>query len=254
MKARKSLIAPVMMLVVAAFAAPAVMAQDQETLTAQGKEIKVPVPTEPGIFTIQGQFARIAYNNEGWVTLGYRTANDSQSQEWMLLEVGVTIRKPTKSQTLTRASFTITLPDESVVPIATMQEYQKAGSLRALNARGNTVRDSINYFPVAANQACAMLFFTDATRDVGAIASDQFELSWQRACLGRLFFKLPEGKTIEPGQYWLNVQFAGSIVQTPFRIMTKDEEKFLKKNWKDLKKEHEAFLKSEQEKAKQQQQ
>jgi len=252
MDARKSLFVVVMMLVVAVFAVPVVMAQDQQTLTADGKEVEVPVPTEPGIFTIQGQFTRIAYNNEGWVTLGYRTANDSQGQDWMLLEVGVTIRKPTKSQTLTRASFTITLPDESVVPIATMQEYQKAGSLRALNARGNTVRDSINYFPVAANQACAMLFFTDATRDVGAIAYDQFELSWQRACLGRLFFEMPEGKTIEPGQYWLNTQFAGSIVQTPFRIMTKDEEKFLKKNWKDLKKEHEAFLKGEQEKAKQQ--
>ena len=55
-----------------------------------------------------------------------------------------------------------------------------------------------------------------------------------------------------PGQYWLYVDFAGSQVQTPFRIMTKDEEKYLKKNWKDLKKEHEAFLKQESEKAKQQ--
>jgi hypothetical protein len=34
--------------------------------------------------------------------------------------------------------------------------------------------------------------------------------------------------------------------------MTKEEEKFLKKNWKDLKKEHEAWLKSEAEKARQQ--
>ena len=250
MTMRKSMFVAVTMLVVAGFAAPAVMAQ--EVLKAQGREIEAPVPTEPGLFTLQGQYARIAYNNEGWVTLGYRTANDSQGQEWMLLEVGVTIRKPTKNQTLTRKGFTITLPDESVVPLATMKEYRNAGSLRALNARGNTVRDSINYFPVAANQACAMLFFTDATRDVGAIAYDQFELSWQRACLGRLFFKMPEGKKIVPGQYWLNVQFADSIVQTPFRIMTKDEEKYLKKNWKDLKKEHEAFLKSEQEKAKQQ--
>jgi len=252
MKSQKNILIAVIMLVLAGSAAPAVMAQDQQTLTAGGKEVEVPVPTEPGIFTIQGQFARIAYNNEGWVTLGYRTANDSQGQEWMLIEVGVTIRKPTKNQTLKRENFAITLPDESILPMATMEEYRKAGSLRALNARGNTVRDSINYFPVAANQACAMLFFTDATRDVGAIAYDQFELSWQRACLGRLFFKMPEGKKIVTGQYWFNVQFAGSIVQTPFRIMTKDEEKYLKKNWKDLKKEHEAFLKSEQEKAKQQ--
>jgi hypothetical protein len=228
-------------LVVSGIAAPALMAQ---------VEIKKPVPTEPGIFTIQGQFARIAYNNEGWVTLGYRTANDSQGDEWMLLEVGVTLRKGTKAQTLTRESFTITLPDESTVPLATMKEYQEARSLRALNTRANVVRDSINYFPAGATGACAMLFFSDPTRKVGAIAFDQFELTWRRACLGRLFFKMPEGKKIVTGQYWINVQFADSIVQTPFRIMTKEEEKYLKKNWKNLKKEHEAFLKSEAEKAK----
>jgi hypothetical protein len=254
MNSRKGLFGVVVMLMVAFFVAPAVMAQNQETLTAQGQEVKVPVPTEPGIFTIKGQFARIAYNNEGWVTLGYRTANDSQGQEWMLLEVGVTVRKPTKNQQLTRGSFTVTLPDGSILPMATIEEYRKANSLRALNSRGNTVRDSINYFPAGANQACPMLFFTDPTGKITGLAFDQFEINWQRGCVGRLFFKMPEGKTIETGQYWLNVQFANSIVQTPFRIMTKEEQKFLKKNWKDLKKEHEAFLKSEAEKAKQQQQ
>ena len=63
--------------------------------------------------------------------------------------------------------------------------------------------------------------------------------------------KLPEGKKIVPGQYWLYTDFAGSQVQTPFRIMTKEEEKYLRKNWKDLKKQHEAFLKQEAAKAKQ---
>jgi len=237
----------------ALFLVPAVMAQNQQTLTAQGQEVQVPVPTEPGIFTIQGEFARIAYNNEGWVTLGYRLANSSQGEEWMLLEAGVTVHKGVKAQTMKRESFTVTLPDGSIVAMASIEEYREAGSLRSLNARGNRIRDSINYFPSAANQACAMLFFSDPTRAVGALAYDQFELSWQRACVGRIFFKMPEGKTIEPGQYWLNVQFANSIVQTPFRIMTEEEEKFLRKNWKDLKKEHEAYLKAEAEKAKQQQ-
>jgi hypothetical protein len=99
-----------------------------------------------------------------------------------------------------------------------------------------------------------MSFFADPAGDFGALAFDEFEINPQRACLGRVFFKLPEGKTIETGQYWLNVQFAGSVVQTPFRIMTKEEEKFLKKNWKDLKKEHDAYLREQAEKAKQQQQ
>jgi len=224
------------------------------SVSAQEKigDVEVPQPTVPGIFTISGQFVRIAYNNEGWVTLGYRTANDSQGQEWMLLEVGLTVRKPTKNQTLTRDSFWITLPNGEKVALSPQKDYQGDGYLRALNMRGNTVRDSINYFPVEAKQACALGFFSDPTKEMRSISYDQFEISWQRACLGRLFFKVPGG--ITTGQYWLHVQFAGSEVQTPFRIMTKDEEQFLKKNWKDLKKEHEAFLKAEADKAKQQQQ
>ena len=220
-------------------------------VTAQEPVPEAPVPTVPGIFTLQGEFTRIAYNMEGWTTLGYREANASQGQDWLMLEVGLSVRKPTKNQTLTRERFSIKMPDGSIVPLATQKEYNGAGYLRALNARANTIRDSINYFPVEANQACAISFFSDPT-NAGSISFDQFELSFRRACLGRLFFKMPEGKKIVPGQYWLYVDFAGSQVQTPFRIVTKEEQKYLKKNWKDLKKQHEAFLKSEAEKAKQQ--
>ena len=241
----------VIALVASGIVAPSVSAQETSAKeTYDG--VDVPQPTVPGLFTITGQFVRIAYNNEGWVTLGYRTANDSQGQDWMLLEVGLTVRKPTKSQTLTRDSFWITLPNGENVTLSPQKDYQGAGYLRALNMRGNTVRDSINYFPVEANQACALGFFSDPTKEMRSISYDQFEISWQRACMGLLFFKIPDG--ITTGQYWLHVQFAGSEVQAPFRIMTKDEEKFLKKNWKDLKKEHENFLKQEAEKAKQQQQ
>jgi hypothetical protein len=221
-------------------AAPAAMAQVEGA----------PKPSVPELYTIEGQFTRIAYNNEGWVTLGYRTANDSQGDEWMLLEAGVTVRKPTKDQTLTRDDFSVRMPDGTIVPLASQEEYGKAGSLRALNARGDTVRDSINYFPVEADRPFAMRFFADPANRSG-IAFDQFDVTWRTACLGRLFFRMPEGQTIEPGQYWLRVTFDGSTVEAPFRIMTKEEEKYLRKNWKDLKKEHEAFIKSQLEKAQQ---
>lgn len=224
-------------------------------MTASGAgaqvEVQKPQPTVPEIYTIEGQYSRIAYNNEGWVTLGYRAANDSQGTDWLLLEAGVTVRKPQPNQTLTRESFAVKLPDGSKVPLASQMDFQKAGYLRGLNTRADAVRDSINYFPTEANQPCPMLFFTDPEQR--ALAFDEFEVSWQRACLGRLFFHLPEGTTIEPGQYWLVVSFAGSTVEVPFRIMTEEEEKYLKKNWKDLKEEHEAFLKAEAEKARQQQ-
>ena len=54
---------------------------------------------------------------------------------------------------------------------------------------------------------------------------DEVELSHQRACLGRLYFKVPGG--ISYGQHWLNVKFEKSVVRVPFRILTKDEEKLL---------------------------
>jgi hypothetical protein len=246
MRAQSRFLVAVVTVVAAGLTAPATVAQ---------VEVEKPQPSVAETVTIEGGFTRIAYTEEGWVTLGYRLANESQGEEWMLLEVGVTVHKGVKKQKMKRDSFTVTLPDGSTVPMATIREYQQAHSLRALNLRGDTVRDPINYFPVAARGLpCDMLFFSDpiSLRE-DEFAYDQFGLNWRRACVGRLFFKMPEGKTIEPGQYWLNVQFANSVVQAPFRIMTEEEEKFFRKNWKDLKKEHAAYLKEQAEKAKQQQ-
>lgn len=211
------------------------------TGTVSAQDMKKPEPTVPEIFTLTGQFVRVAYNNEGYVTLGYRTANDSVAEEWMLLDVGLTLRSGTKSQTLTRDAFTVTLPDGSTVGLATQKEYNKAGDLRALNARANIARDSINYFPVSANQPCVLGFFSDPTSAVRNISYDQFSMTSQSACVGRLFFEIP-GK-IQTGQHYLNVQFEGSVVQVPFRILTKAEEKEFKKTWKDIKKEHDASCK-----------
>ncbi len=59
---------------------------------------------------------------------------------------------------------------------------------------------------------------------------DEIELSNERACLGRLYFKIPGGITY--GQHWLNVKFEKSLVRVPFRILTKEEEKILDKNYK----------------------
>ena len=48
------------------------------------------------------------------------------------------------------------------------------------------------------------------------------------------------------GQHWLNVKFEKSLVRVPFRILTKDEEKFLSKNYKDISKQVEdAFKKKD---------
>ena len=52
---------------------------------------------------------------------------------------------------------------------------------------------------------------------------------------------MPGGITY--GQHWLNVKFAKSLVRVPFRILTKDEEKFVDKNYKNIKKQVEDAFK-----------
>ena len=58
----------------------------------QEPKVKIPEPGVPQMMTMEGSFVRAAYNNEGYVILGYRLANRSVGEEWMLLEVGITVR------------------------------------------------------------------------------------------------------------------------------------------------------------------
>ena len=206
---------------------------------AQLEDLKKPEATVDEIFTLQGEFVRMAYNNEGFVTLGYRVANSSVAEEWMLLEMGVTLRNKIKEQKLTREDLTLITPDGTVVPLASQVDYNKA-NLRALDHRAALVRDSINYFPVGVIRANTMNFFADPDTPGRGLAFDQVSLHYQNASVGRIYFHVPDG--IEVGQHWLYVQFADSVVQVPFRIFTKAEEKEFRKMWKTLKKEHEAEM------------
>lgn len=242
-------------------------------VTAQEPEITAPVPTVPGISTIEGLYTIIAYNSEGWVTLGYRTANDRQDHNWVMLKVGLTLRSPAEDQTLRRSSFTLELPDGSTVPLPTQEEFLEAwqaGELAFLPPSADMsstaaqptgvlrieqpTRDTIDYFPAEADQPCVFRLFSGpmTTTTLRTLPDDEFNISFRHACGGYLFFKLPEEKVTVPGDYWLTVDFAGSQVQVPFRIMTKEEKKHFRKNSEDLKKGYKAFLKQESEKAKQQ--
>jgi hypothetical protein len=195
----------------------------------------------PENFTLMGQFVRVAYNNQGFATLGYRFAQQEVGQEWMLLEVGLTMRSAAEDFTLKREHLSIKTPDGGTIPLATQKQYAEAGYLRALNQRARVSRDSINYFPVEAHRACAIQFFANLGQSGPQIAYDQVELSSTRGCVGRLYFHLPGG--IKIGQHWLIVNFGESEVQVPFRIMTKEEEREFRKSWEDIKKAHEATLK-----------
>jgi hypothetical protein len=208
-------------------------------LFSQQQTISAPKPDVPEVFTLMGQFVRVAYNNEGYATLGYRAVQQSIGGEWILLRTGFTLRKNQPGYVLKREHLSLKIPDGTVVPLATQQEFNKAGGLRSLVMRDSKIHDSIDYFPADVTRPCAVKFFNDpGTR---GLAWDQVELSSDRACLGRLFFKVPGG--IVPGQYWLNVQFAKSMVQVPFRVMTEAEEKEFRENWQEIKEWHEESMK-----------
>jgi hypothetical protein len=114
----------------------------------------------------------------------------------------------------------------------------REGNPQAIQQRAKVQRDSINYFPPRASRACAILFFPEL--GARSLPYDFVDLINDRACLGRLYFKIPGG--IAYGQHWLNVKFEKSTIRVPFRILTADEEKFLSKNWKSIDKQvKEAF-------------
>jgi hypothetical protein len=199
---------------------------------AQQPTVQMPQPGVPQIMTIEGNFVRAAYNNEGYVILGYQVVNRSVGDEWVLLEVGMTLLNDTKDSKMTRDMLSLEVPGGKTIPLATTLEYRGA-NLSALEARTKVQRDSINYFPPMASQACRIGFFSELNSR--AMPYDEVELSSRRACLGRLFFQVPGG--ISYGQYWLNVKFPTSIVRVPFRVFTADEEKMLSKNFGSIKKQ-----------------
>jgi hypothetical protein len=204
----------------------------------QAPKVQIPNPGVPQAMTIEGSFVRGAYNNEAYAIIGYRLANASVGGDWMLLEFGTTVLDRTPDYVLKREHLSLETPDGKTLPLPTVEEYRAAPEVQALINREKVIRDSINYFPVMASQACRIGFFADL--DQRALPWDEVELSNRRACLGRLFFKIPGG--IAYGQHWLNVKFEQTLLRVPFRIFTKDEEKTLNKNYKSIKKQvDEAF-------------
>jgi hypothetical protein len=207
---------------------------------AQGQQppkVAIPQSGVPQIMTLEGAFVRAAYNNEGYVILGYRLANDSVGEPWMLLDVGMTVREKVPNQKMVRSALSLEIPGGQTIPLPSNEEFLKA-NLAALERRSQVTNDSINYFPPLASQPCRIGFFAELSQR--AMSYDEVELSQTRACLGKLFFPIPGG--IKYGQYWLNVKFEKSLVRVPLRILTKDEEKTLNKNFKDIKKQvQEAF-------------
>jgi hypothetical protein len=192
-------------------------------------KVQIPSPGVPEIMTMQGKFVRAAYNNEGYVILGYQVSNRSIGEPWMMIDFGITLREGVPDFTFKRNALSLQLPNGKTVPLPTINE-QREGGTRAMENRAKVQSDSINYFPPNASHACAVVFFPQI--ESRALPRDEIELSDSRACVGRLFFKIPGG--IAYGPYWLNVKFAKSVIRVPFRILTDDEEKLLSDHYDDI--------------------
>lgn len=208
--------------------------------TAQQKPtVQIPDPGVPEAMTIQANFVRAAWNNEAYVILGYQIANRTVGDEWIMLDVGLTLMEGVPDYTLKRDAVSLDTPD-GALPLPTIPEYRaEEGKVQALQQRLRVQRDSIDYFPPWVHGVNRLGFFSDLGSR--AMPWDQADVSDDRACMGQLYFKVPGGTKY--GQYWLNVKFAQSVVRVPFRLFTKDEEKLVNKNYGSIKKQIDAAFK-----------
>jgi hypothetical protein len=201
---------------------------------AQDKPVvQIPQAGVPQIMTLEGKFVRVAYNAEGYVIIGYQATNRSIGEEWMLLEVGMTVLGKTPEYRMTRDALSLDTPD-GTVPLPSIEEYrQNETKVQPLQMRLKAQRDSINYFPPWTHGVNRLGMFADLGSR--AMPWDQAEVTNNRACMGQLYFHVPNGTKY--GQYWLNVKFAQSVVRVPFRLLTQDEEKLLGKKYGSIKKQ-----------------
>src|SRR5215471_9188727 len=201
--------------------------------TQQKPSVQIPNPGVPQIMTIQGKFVRAAYNNEAYVILGYQIPNRTVGDEWLMLDVGMTLMEKIKDYTLKREAVSLDTPTAHL-ELPSIKEYREnEGKVQGMQQRLKVQRDSIDYFPPWVHGVNRLGFFSDLNSR--AMPWDEAEVSDDRACMGQLYFHVPGGTKY--GQYWLNVKFAQSVIRVPFRLLTEDEEKLLGKNFGDIKKQ-----------------
>ena len=153
----------------------------------QPPKLEMPKPGVPEIMTMEGKFVRAAYNNEGYVILGYQVANRSVGEEWMLLEVGMTVRDRTPDYTLKRdATLARDTRRQDASPAVDRRSTGRATPRRCRTGRRSSATRSTTSRRARTGPARST-FFPDLTSR--ALPRDEVELSTPRACLGRLYFQ-----------------------------------------------------------------
>ena len=127
----------------------------------QQTTVQIPQPGVPEIMTLEGKFVRVAYNNEGYVILGYQIANRTIGHDWIMLDVGITLMERVHDYTLTRDAVSLDTPD-GALPLPSIEEYRENESkVQPLQNRLKVQRDSIDYFPPWTNGVNRLGFFSD---------------------------------------------------------------------------------------------
>jgi len=186
-------------------------------------------------------YVRRVETDQAVAVLGYRTANESVGDEWMLLEIAMTTQ-PGHEMTLKRENFSLKTPDGGVVQLATQQEFNaNAAALRPLDRRANVQRESLAYLPAQADRPCRIGFFTDLAAPERGMTWDEFSMSSSSFCAGRLYFQVPGG--IQYGRYFVEIDLPEGEIAVPMTIMTKDELKEAKAKVKEYQQQQKAAKK-----------
>ena len=120
---------------------------------AQAPTVKIPQAGVPQVMTLEGTYVRVAYNNEGYAIIGYRLANMSVGEEWMLLEFGTTLREGVPDYKLTRDALSLETPDGKTIPMATNHEYRGRTSPRCRCGRRSSATRSTTFRPPRTGRA-----------------------------------------------------------------------------------------------------
>ena len=81
--------------------------------------------------SIEASFVRAAYNNEGYVILGYEPVQRSIGEQWVLLDIGVTVRDRVPDFKLTRDALSLETPDGKTLPLPSDSEHRAGNTARA---------------------------------------------------------------------------------------------------------------------------
>lgn len=169
-------------------------------------------PTDtPGVERM-GEYILRQFGPELWTVLGYRFANSQISDEWMILEVGLSSPNGQTAKVL-RENIFLRAPDGAKVPLATQEEFSVAwGSLRPVVAKADVNRDPLDYFPPSRIE-CPIQFFVAPGQGV---VFNEVTLSDRRGCFGRMFFEVPGG--IQPGRWVFSIDLPESEIRIPFDL------------------------------------